>query len=95
MRPQPWAIVRRGRAVDEEGRERDVRRPSTVAGVDGLKAGKRYKATVALEKLEKAPWWWGGVDDEERSENGNENEELLIPLVFVVEGEGVEFAVEE
>lgn len=88
-RPQPWDIVRRGRVLDDNGNETSIRRPSEVAGVDGLEAGKKYKATMALNKLQTVPWWWGTEDDEPES-RGMDNG----PIEFEVEDDGVEFSVE-
>lgn len=88
FRPQPWDVVRRGRLLSEDGTELNIRRPTTVAGLDGLEAGKRYKVTVAVEKLSRMRWWWAGTEEEEEEESRG-------PLEFEVEGDGVEFRVEE
>ena len=63
FRPQPWHIVRKGRVLDQDGKETSIRRPSVVHGVDGLEAGKTYKVIMAIDKLEKTPWWWGDEKD--------------------------------
>jgi len=90
FRPQPWDVVRRGRVLDHDGNKTSMRRPSVVAGVDGLEAGKKYRTTMALSKLRTVPWWWGTEDDEPESQ-GMRN----VPIEFEVEDGGVEFRVEE
>jgi hypothetical protein len=90
FRPQPWDIVRRGRVLDRDGNETRIRRPSEVAGVDGLEAGKKYRTTMALGKLRTVPWWWGTQDDEPESQGL-----VSVPIEFKVEDDGVEFRVEK
>ena len=91
FRPQPWNVVRRGRVLDQDGNETSVRRPGEVHGVDGLEAGKKYKATMALAKLQRVPWWWGSEENEPRMGIGNGDEGIQWEVV----GGGVEFRVEE
>jgi hypothetical protein len=90
FRPQPWDIVRRGRVLDRDGNETRIRRPSEVAGVDGLEAGKKYRTTMALGKLRTVLWWWGTEDDESESQGLGS-----VPIEFKVEDNGVEFRVEK
>lgn len=95
FRPQPWEIVRRGILLDENGNELNIRRSKSVSGVDGLKAGKRYRATVAIKYLY-MEWWWG-TESERRSGKTvisyGDDEQVQIPLAWEIEG--VEFQVEE
>lgn len=100
FRPQPWEIVRRGRMLDENGNEMNIRRPMAVAGCDGLEVGKRYKVTAAVEKLMGRPWWWGTKDE---GQDGTTTvpvfekfgEESRLFLKYVVEDGGIEFLVLE
>lgn len=92
FRPEPWSVVRRGRVRDGDGRETAVRRPSVVHGVDGLEAGKGYRTTVAVEKLDKMPWWWGEEKDRPNTaRSGGDGG----GIEWDVENGGVEFRVEE
>ena len=76
-RPQPWEIVRKGHVLDEAGNALNIRRPTSISGLDGLEPGKRYRATVSLDKLAETTerWWWGGEGDEGEEEGGEEEEE--------------------
>lgn len=101
-RPQPWHIVQGGEVLDEDGNELNIRRPTTVTGLDGLEAGKRYRATISEEKLSKTKWWWG---EEGRGEDSAPKGSVThtadmaarseVPPKFIIEGNGVEFNVEE
>ncbi|KAJ4345632.1 uncharacterized protein N0V89_011766 [Didymosphaeria variabile] len=92
FRPQPWHIVRNGRLLDQDGKETSIRRPSVVHGVDGLEAGKTYKTTMAIDKLEKTPWWWGDEKDEpDRKDLGSK----VGGIEWEIVNGGVEFRVEE
>jgi hypothetical protein len=63
-----------------------------VHGVDRLEGGKTYKATMAIDKLEKTPWWWGDEKDEPNRENlGN----YVGGIEWEIVNDGVEFRVEE
>ena len=92
FRPQPWHIVRNGRILDQDGKETSIRRPSVVHGVDGLEAGKTYKATMAMDKLDKVPWWWG---DEKDKPDPNEINSRVVGIEWYIVDGGVEFRVEE
>ena len=92
FRPQPWHIVRNGRLLDDDGKETSIRRPSVVHGVDGLEAGKTYKTTMSIEKLEKVPWWWG---DEKDRPDQNELGSKVGGIEWEILNGGVEFRVEE
>lgn len=100
FRPQPWEIVRRGRMLDENGNEMNVRRQIAVAGCDGLEVGKKYKVSAAVEKLIGRSWWWG-TKEEVQSGNATvpvfeeDGEELRLFLEYVVEDGGFEFSVQE
>lgn len=92
FRPQPWHIVRHGRVLDQDGKETSIRRPSVVHGVDGLEAGKTYKTTMAMDKLEKTPWWWG---DQKDAEGRNDSDRKVGGIEWEIVNGGVEFRVEE
>jgi hypothetical protein len=92
FRPQPWHIVSKGRVLDQDGNETSIRRPSVVHGVDGLEAGKTYKTTMAIDKLEKTPWWWGDEKDEpDQKDLGSK----VGGIEWEIVDGGVEFRVEE
>lgn len=99
FRPQPWKIVRRGRLLDRDGNETQARRSPVVCGCDGLEAGKKYKVTVATEKLLGRSWWWGTEEDIRQGTATvptffEDDEKLCLALQFEVENGGVEFSVE-
>ena len=101
-RPQPWHVVRRGQVLDEDGNELNIRRPTTVSGLDGLEAGKRYLATISEEKLSETEWWWG---EEARGDNSASKDSITgtadmvgsleVSPKFIIDENGVEFSVEE
>jgi hypothetical protein len=78
--------------LDDDGKETSIRRPSVVHGVDGLEAGKTYKTTMSIEKLEKVPWWWG---DEKDRPDQNELGSKVGGIEWEILNGGVEFRVEE
>lgn len=92
FRPQPWSIVRKGRVLDQHGKETSIRRPSVVHGVDGLEAGKMYKTTMAMDKLEKIPWWWG--DEKDGPDRDGLSRHVGGIELEIING-GVEFRVDE
>jgi hypothetical protein len=92
FRPQPWHIARNGRVLDQDGKETSIRRPSVVHGVDGLEAGKTYKTTMAMDKLEKSPWCWG---DEKNEPDRNDLGSKVGGIEWEIVNGGVEFRVEE
>ncbi|KAK4653546.1 hypothetical protein QC762_507867 [Podospora pseudocomata] len=63
IRPVPKAIAEKGWEVDEEGRERRVRRSVQPTGVDGLEPGLEYEVGLDRESLE--GMWWAPVGREE------------------------------
>ena len=92
-KPQPWHVVERGQVLDEDGNELNIRRSTTVTGLDGLEAGKRYRTTISEEKLSETKWWWG---EEGTGENSAAKDSVTeVSPKFIIEENGVEFSVEE
>ncbi|OTB12211.1 hypothetical protein K445DRAFT_369599 [Daldinia sp. EC12] len=56
LRPQPWSIVKIGRELDEAGNPRNIRRSSSVTGVDGLEPGHEYEVGLNMEDLKGIMW---------------------------------------
>ncbi|KAK4173889.1 hypothetical protein QBC36DRAFT_358871 [Triangularia setosa] len=62
IRPAPKSIAEKGWEVDEDGKERRIRRSVQPTGVDGLEPGLEYKVGLNKEKLERM--WWAAVEKE-------------------------------
>lgn len=56
IKPLPKHIIQRGWELDENGKERRIRRPTNATGVDGLEAGCSYSVGVNAEVLERCNW---------------------------------------
>ncbi|KEQ90427.1 hypothetical protein AUEXF2481DRAFT_704329 [Aureobasidium subglaciale EXF-2481] len=63
VQPQPKSIVQRGRELDDQGRERNIRRSTRATGVDGLEAGHEYQIGLNLEMLKACRWAYATKDD--------------------------------
>ncbi|KAK4674555.1 LOW QUALITY PROTEIN: hypothetical protein QC763_121727 [Podospora pseudopauciseta] len=90
VRPVPKAVAEKGWEVDDEGRERKVRRSVQPTGVDGLEPGVEYEVGLDRESLE--GMWWAGVEKgevlvEERTGKGRYMQDYGG-------GDGVEWVVE-
>ena len=98
VRPQPKAVVERGWELDEDGRERKIRRSVHAQGVDGLEVGHRYRLDVAPESLRGLWWRWGTKeevlvdrDDPECMLAQTQSEQVELEFEIM---DGIEFSVE-
>ncbi|CAD0095676.1 unnamed protein product [Aureobasidium vineae] len=63
VKPLPKHIVQKGWEIDDQGRERRIRRSTQATGVDGLEAGKEYRIGVNMETLGKCRWAFATKDE--------------------------------
>ncbi|KAK4198321.1 hypothetical protein QBC40DRAFT_284041 [Triangularia verruculosa] len=93
IRPVPKKIAEKGWEVDEDGKERRIRRSVQPTGVDGLEPGWEYKVGLDRESLE--GMWWAAVEKEEiLVEDGAEGRYVQDYGEWIKDG-GVEWVVEE
>ncbi|KAF2995689.1 hypothetical protein E8E13_003177 [Curvularia kusanoi] len=62
-KPQPKSIVQRGWEIDENGREKRIRRSVHATGVDGLEAGHGYRVGLNREVLDRCRWAFATRDE--------------------------------
>jgi hypothetical protein len=63
VKPQPRVVVERGRELDKDGNERNIRRSVNATGVDGLEPGHQYLVGLNMDTL--AGCWWAPVARDE------------------------------
>ncbi|CAD0110840.1 unnamed protein product [Aureobasidium uvarum] len=63
VKPLPRHIVQKGWEIDEQGKERKIRRSMKATGVDGLEAGHSYRVGVNSETLGWCRWAFATKDE--------------------------------